>query len=952
MLRSIMTTTCYSCPFDIWFMKSKLLSVLFAAVVITFSFLAPDSWGQSDVVIATSTEPQTWVAKLDGQPVFPDICEGVSCLNLPYAFTATKRAVYDKAVNLNLSGYTHLVFKVNGLAALPPRSTASSATIYFMSPGGARSCNFSLSRQWQTIVFPLESSYIEGSPDWSNITGIRISIWASAASMPGNVMITDMRVKASTSTNVLLNGGFEITNTGNMPDGWGPHSYLGGLRDEPWVVNTNDWRSRWGVDSTVHRPGSAGSKSLRIVSSIDKPPLKVFSNWTILGASACTLSAWMKSDSGNLPVHMELYSSSGIVMQADVTVGSAWACYPFNCEDFAGGLVSCRIYLNGSGTLWIDDVQLEAGSTASDFQSSPFDDTINTPTVNRTRDVSDYPYTPGSNNVPTVSIDSNRRFLVDGKPFIPVAIGWDNTSPAASLPIMQEIAKAGFNAVCLISYPCTSGYLLPILNNAQACGLKVIFCAHNSVPRNTLVDANGNGWVKDLKSHPAIIAWYVYDEPHTDVQWNGTDGAHSKYTAVKAIDPDRPAFVNFGCNHPPSNWVGDIVSSDDYQIPLDGPVTSANFADYYEPIAANFQKPLWMWIQTNGYGIGTSTEFARAPTGPEEECMVYLSMIHGVRGLMYWNFKPYTGELWSTLRSLNKEVRMLTQVLSSTNAAPTVSANSPSIQRLSKSYEGKWYVIAVNESPSPVTAELTIEGAGTGPAYALFENRSVNVVNGKITDSFAGYQRHVYSNAPIIPTPVAYWKLDETSGNAIDCSGYGHNGTLNGPTWTPNGKVGRALSFNGTSDYVVADNVGVNTTLGEFNTVAFWMKWNGGSNQMPFTWNGWYDLWLYNGNFGINTGNNMLGIPFPSETYANQWVHVAVVFPNGTPDTTNTKLFINGKEQALTIQSGTATSRTATSRIFISMGWTSGYRFGGTIDDVLIFNRALTAEEVAELAAP
>jgi len=207
--------------------------------------------------------------------------------------------------------------------------------------------------------------------------------------------------------------------------------------------------------------------------------------------------------------------------------------------------------------------------------------------------------------------------------------------------------------------------------------------------------------------------------------------------------------------------------------------------------------------------------------------------------------------------------------------------------------------------------------------------------------------------------PPALWlKLDETSGTtAVDFSGYGHNGTLwNGPVWT-SGQIGGALNFDGANDYMTASNVAVNTTTGGVNTVAFWMKWNGNGNQMPFAWGGtYYDLFLGNGYFGINTGNgDMLGIPFTSTNYAEEWVHVAAVFPNGTPTTNNAKLFINGVPQTLAKCTGNMpSSKTATSNVFLS-GWntnnTSTYKFGGAIDDVRVYSRELTEVEVMALAS-
>ena len=86
------------------------------------------------------------------------------------------------------------------------------------------------------------------------------------------------------------------------------------------------------------------------------------------------------------------------------------------------------------------------------------------------------------------------------------------------------------------------------------------------------------------------------------------------------------------------------------------------------------------------------------------------------------------------------------------------------------------------------------------------------------------------------PSPIAHWKFDETSGtSASDSSGNGNNGMLvNGPTWNPTGgKIGGALSFDGTDDYVLKTTSFVPAFDGTGNlTLAAWIfpKSTGGEN--------------------------------------------------------------------------------------------------------------------------
>ncbi|MEM5819947.1 MAG: LamG domain-containing protein, partial [Candidatus Aenigmatarchaeota archaeon] len=198
------------------------------------------------------------------------------------------------------------------------------------------------------------------------------------------------------------------------------------------------------------------------------------------------------------------------------------------------------------------------------------------------------------------------------------------------------------------------------------------------------------------------------------------------------------------------------------------------------------------------------------------------------------------------------------------------------------------------------------------------------------------------------PSLVGYWKFDEGSGTiAYDSSIYGNDGQLvNNPQWV-DGKYGKALNFTGANN-VSANNLLVNTSLNAKNTVEFWMNWTGSQGVMPFGWNTAYDLYINCGCLGFNTGDsNVLGT---SNSYmANNLIYVVAVFHNGLPSSTNNTLYINGTKVDISecCSSITGSSKSVTEKIFIS-GWgaSAGYYFRGIIDEVRIWNRALTPEEV------
>ncbi len=195
-----------------------------------------------------------------------------------------------------------------------------------------------------------------------------------------------------------------------------------------------------------------------------------------------------------------------------------------------------------------------------------------------------------------------------------------------------------------------------------------------------------------------------------------------------------------------------------------------------------------------------------------------------------------------------------------------------------------------------------------------------------------------------------YWRLGEAAAatTAMDATGanqgtYGGGLTLASSGALPN-DPDTAPTFDGTDDTVTLTGLtGVNRAAGAYNTVEFWMYWTGTNNQMPFGFNA-YDLYFASQGFGFNTGaGDVWGIS--TAGLANRWVHVAAAFYNG--DAKKSRLWIDGAEQTLTQRRNTTGSATATTSARIS-GWATdtGYKFGGKIDEVAVYNRLLTTGEV------
>jgi len=203
---------------------------------------------------------------------------------------------------------------------------------------------------------------------------------------------------------------------------------------------------------------------------------------------------------------------------------------------------------------------------------------------------------------------------------------------------------------------------------------------------------------------------------------------------------------------------------------------------------------------------------------------------------------------------------------------------------------------------------------------------------------------------------MPHWKLDEEGGNIAHDSLGVHDGTLNGePLWQPTGGiVDGALQFDGIDDYISTDFI-LDPSLGAFSVFA-WIQ-GGGPGQVVITQlTGAGNIWL---GLDAQSGTLMTGLvptssgwvakkPLVSEFVISddQWHYIGFVW-----DGSYRILYADGIE----IAKDTAAQnplKPADSGLYIGAGKTlsAGTFFSGLIDDVRIYNKALSAEEIAALA--
>jgi hypothetical protein len=201
------------------------------------------------------------------------------------------------------------------------------------------------------------------------------------------------------------------------------------------------------------------------------------------------------------------------------------------------------------------------------------------------------------------------------------------------------------------------------------------------------------------------------------------------------------------------------------------------------------------------------------------------------------------------------------------------------------------------------------------------------------------------------PNLIGWWKMDETSGTvAADSSGYGNDGTVVGGAEFVSGYIDGAIDLDGDDDYVDCGYDPIFDTAGEMS-VAAWIT----VRSIPTAWacviaKGEYSWRLSNENmdqrfhFGITiwsasnpsiSGDTVIG--------SDEWHHVA-----GTFDGDNINVYLDGSLDA-TVATSSPIGVNAANVLIGENPEAAGRNWDGLIDDVRLYNRALSASDLSEL---
>lgn len=394
-------------------------------------------------------------------------------------------------------------------------------------------------------------------------------------------------------------------------------------------------------------------------------------------------------------------------------VPSRWEKLEYEVKVAKGGDVRLYIFSVGGGTLFVDAVSL-----VREGEEKPTDGRIK------------------AKMKPSRVEIRGRAVFVNGKPFF--AIGIYGANPEA-------LKGTGFNFIVTdivggAGEPADLGFLDRCYENGLmvSFGLSGLLRAH--------LPWQAPKAIEELKDHPAVLSWYVCDEPD-HARWTvPPPEVRLASTMLRQADPNHLTWAVV------MPWADsniyqyadtvDIISTDEYSFNDYANYKPSPIAHLIRTIgvlkrAVKNERPVWLVMEAFG------------KVKPEQMvASTYVALTQDINGIIYFSFEGARNnrQLWESLVNLSIELKELTPIILSPQSKQVATVDNEHICFIAKEHDGKFYLLCVNASSEPqVGVKINLPWLKQeAKARVLFENRMVIIRNGVLTDNFAGYERHVY----------------------------------------------------------------------------------------------------------------------------------------------------------------------------------------------------------------
>lgn len=256
--------------------------------------------------------------------------------------------------------------------------------------------------------------------------------------------------------------------------------------------------------------------------------------------------------------------------------------------------------------------------------------------------------------------------------------------------------------------------------------------------------------VEHFRDHPALLAWYLSDEPTGN--GIGPDTLQKMYDFVRRLDPWHPITIVFDAPQRAREYAAsmDIVMADPYPIPNAGVDGVGSVTESLRKVF-EFEKPVWIVPQAFGGGEW----WGREPSPQEIRAMTYLALVRGATGIQYFirqglNGFPKSTVTWGECSKVAMEMAGITPYLLDGTPLPEMMQEKDGIWTNGWQLGNEILAIAVNANSEPQQFILKlpdIEDVAT--CEVMFENRRVTLADQRIADWIGPLGAQIYRIGPV-----------------------------------------------------------------------------------------------------------------------------------------------------------------------------------------------------------
>ena len=322
----------------------------------------------------------------------------------------------------------------------------------------------------------------------------------------------------------------------------------------------------------------------------------------------------------------------------------------------------------------------------------------------------------------------SQSLLVDGEPFFPIGLYWLRAEE------LGPMRRLHFNSGDYF-YKLRGEEVAALMDAAAVEGMQILLELTEYARRQPEPDYRAiAALVKRYRQHPALLAWYLVDEP--DETKMAPASALAIYELIRELDPYHPVYL---VNNRPRTYAAysdasDILAIDVYPIP-NYPITQVR--DYMQRArwTSLGRKPVWLIAQA----FGGVEHWARSPTASELRNMIYQGLVEGAKGVLFYRYcqenerhiQPLA--LWREVQHLAAELAELGPVLLQEEHRLESQAAGAEVEVVVKEYKRDFYVFAVNVAEEPRQLDLRLTGLPPmGRAEVLHGQAVPTLANGRL----------------------------------------------------------------------------------------------------------------------------------------------------------------------------------------------------------------------------